>query len=249
MLTSLSNNSAVRLYRWLIASVVLAVLVTPAMAERPYTPGVTVERAVDTHDVRADGSDRETNEVVYRVETAQGISDAGAQRIEYRSSIDDVESIEASTIKPDGTEIKVLESTIRTQDEDSNGGSTEFSDTKYKVIVFPAVEVGGRVRYRVTINHRTTPYPGFFSDEYVLAPQWNWEHWEANVNIPTGLPLYVGQIPTKERKVPQGGLVFQHVNARVGIGPKFLNRSCASDPIGLCRVPRALATHPNDRRW
>jgi hypothetical protein len=36
----------------------------------------------------------------------------------------------------------------------------------------------------------------------------------------------VGQIPTKERKIQQGGLVFQHVNVRVGIGPKYLNRSC-----------------------
>ncbi len=35
----------------------------------------------------------------------------------------------------------------------------------------------------------------------------------------------------------------------VGIGPKFPNRSCASDPIGPCRVLRALATHPNDCRW
>ena len=102
----------------------------------------------------------------FAIETPQGISDDGAQRISYRSGIDEVESIEASTVKPDGTEIKVPESAIRTQDEDSDGGATEFSDTKYKVIVFPAVEVGGRVRYKVTINHRTTPFPKFFNDFY-----------------------------------------------------------------------------------
>jgi transglutaminase-like putative cysteine protease len=163
------------------------------MAERPYTPEATVERSVDTHDVRADGSDRETIEGVLRIETEQGISDAGAHRIGYRSSIDSVESIEASTIKPDGTEIKVPQDAIRTQDEDSDGGATEFNDTKYKVIVFPAVEVGSRVRYKVTIDHRTTAFPGFFSDSYVLAPQWNQEHWEVNINIPTSLPLYVEQ--------------------------------------------------------
>jgi hypothetical protein len=45
-------------------------------------------------------------------------------------------------------------------------------------------------------------------------------------NLPISVPLLprpqflqdysanIGQIPTKERKVPQGGLVFQHVNAR-----------------------------------
>jgi transglutaminase-like putative cysteine protease len=170
---------------------ILGIVVSPAFAERPYTPEWTVERWVDTHDVRVDGSDRETFEGVLRIETAQGISDAGAHRIDYRSSIDNVESIEASTIKPDGTEIKVPQDAIRTQDEDSDGGATEFSDTKYKVIVFPAVDVGSRVRYKVTIDHRTTPFPGFFSDSYVLAPQWNREHWEVNINIPTGLPLYV----------------------------------------------------------
>lgn len=171
----------------------LVALASPASAERPYTPEVTVERYVNTHDVRTDGSDRETREFVLRIETPQGISDEGAQRISYRGSIDEVESIEASTIKPDGTEIRVPESAIRTQDEDSDGGATEFSDTKYKVIVYPAVEVGGRVRYKVTINHRTTPFPKFFTDVYVFPAQWKWEYWEAVINVPASLPLYVEQ--------------------------------------------------------
>jgi transglutaminase-like putative cysteine protease len=182
-----------RQYYLVSSFLALVALGAPAVAERPYTPDVALEKLVDIHDVRADGSDRETMEGVLRVESAQGISGAGAQRIDYRSSIDDVESIEASTIKPDGTEIKVPESAIRTQDEDSDGGATEFSDTKYKVIVFPAVEVGSRVRYKVTINHRTTPFPGFFSDGYVLAPNWNRDTWEVQINIPASLPLYVQQ--------------------------------------------------------
>jgi transglutaminase-like putative cysteine protease len=171
----------------------LAVLAAPALAERPYAPEVTVEKSINTHDVRADGSDREITDVVLRIETPQGVSDNGAQRISYRSGVDEVESIEASTIKADGTEIKVPESAVRTQDEDSDGGSTEFSDTKYKVIVFPAVEVGGRVRYRATINHRTAPFPKFFDDAHVFPPQWKWEYSEVNINVPTGLPLYVQQ--------------------------------------------------------
>jgi transglutaminase-like putative cysteine protease len=177
----------------LIPFVAFVVAATPVFAERPYTPEMTVERYVNTHNVRADGSDRETTEFVLRIETLQGVSDEGAQRISYRSGIDEVKSIEASTIKPNGTEIKIPESAIRTQDEDSDGGATEFSDTKYKVIVFPAVEVGGRVRYKVTINHRTTPFPKLFEDSYVWSPQWKWEFSEININVPIGLPLYVEQ--------------------------------------------------------
>jgi transglutaminase-like putative cysteine protease len=171
----------------------LVALAAPAFAERPYTPEVTVEKSITTHDVRADGSDRETTEFVFRIETAQGISNEGAQRISYRSGIDEVESIEASTIKADGTEIPVPQGAIRTQDEASDGGATEFSDTKYKVIVFPAVEVGGRVRYKATINHRTTPFPQFFDDVNVLSLQWKWEYYEVNINVPTSLPLYIQQ--------------------------------------------------------
>jgi transglutaminase-like putative cysteine protease len=165
----------------------------PVLAERPYTPEATVVRYVSTHDVRADGSDRQTTEFVLRVETPQGISDLGAQRISYRGSIDEVESIEASTIKPDGTEIKIPANAIRTQDEDSDGGATEFSDSKYKVIVYPAVEVGSQVRYKVTMNHRTTPFPKLFEDSYIWSPEWKWEFSEINVNVPVSLALYVEQ--------------------------------------------------------
>ncbi len=182
-----------RVNRCIDGFLALVMLASPAFAERPYTPDATAERYVSTQDVRADGSDRETTEFVLRVETPQGVSDEGAQRISYRSSIDEVESIEASTIKADGTEIKVPESAIRTQDEDSDGGATEFSDTKYKVIVFPAVEVGGRVRYKVTINHRTTPFPKAFGSVSVFPPQWKWEYWQLKVNVPTSLPLFVEQ--------------------------------------------------------
>ena len=177
----------------LTAFVILLILVWPAFAERPYTPEVTAERYVSTHDVRADGTDRETTEFVLRVETPQGIPNVGAQRISYRNGIDEVESIEASTVKADGTEIKVPESAIRTQDEDSDGGATEFNDTKYKVIVFPAVEVGGRVRYKVTINHHTTPFPNYFGSYTVFAPEWKSEYWELNINVPTSLPLFLEQ--------------------------------------------------------
>lgn len=177
----------------LAALLACAALTTPAAAQRPYTPEITIERYVSTHELRSNGSDRETTEYVARIETEQGVSDAGVERIGFRNDIDVVESLEASTIEPDGTEIKVPASAIRTQDEDSSGGATDFSDTKYKAIVFPAVQVGSRVRYVVTVNHRSTAFPRFFEEYYVLAPQYKWEYWEANIVVPTDLPIFVEQ--------------------------------------------------------
>ena len=60
---------------------------------------------------------------------------------------------------------------------------------------------------------------------------------------------YVVKFQQRNAKSHRAIWCFSTSMPGVGIGPKFLNRSCASDPIGLCRVLRALATHPNDRRW
>jgi hypothetical protein len=68
-------------YLRIITFLGLVALATPAIEERAYTPEATLVRFVSTHDVRADGSNRETTEVVLRIETPQGISDEGAQRI------------------------------------------------------------------------------------------------------------------------------------------------------------------------
>ncbi len=183
----------------LVAVFSLVSITAPALAQRPYAPDTTVERFVQVHDVRADGSDTESTEYVFRVETPQGISDVGALRIGFRSDLDDVESIEAWTVRADGTTVTIPADSIRTQDEGTDGGTSEFTNMRYKVLVYPSVEVGSRVGYRARIHHRSTPFPGLFNDAYTISPAFNYEHWEVRVNIPAGLPLYVQQ-----RTIPGG---------------------------------------------
>ena len=180
------------IYRVMLACVFVA-FAHVAHAEKPYMPDETLERYIETHDVRADGSDRESLEVILRVDTPQGIEDDGVARISYQTSIDDLEDIAAWTIRPDGTELAVPAENIRTQAEGAEGGSSEFSDTQFKVIVFPAIEVGSRIHYLAHINHRTTPFPGYFATSMVFPPSWSGEQWELNINIPIALPLYVDQ--------------------------------------------------------
>ncbi len=184
---------------YLLAACSLFSIAAPAMAQRPYKPDAAVERFVQVHDVRPDGSDTESTEYVFRVETPQGISDVGALRIGFRSDLDDVESVEAWTVRADGTTVTIPADSIRTQDEGTDGGTSEFTNMKYKVLVYPSVEVGSRVGYRARINHRSTPFPGLFNDAYAISPAFNYEHWEVRVNIPAGLPLYVQQ-----RVIPGG---------------------------------------------
>jgi hypothetical protein len=95
--------------------------------------------------VRADGGYESTTEVQLKINTPQGVRSGGSQSVDYIASQDEVLSIEAWTIQPDGTKVTVPESSIRTQDEQADESAAKFSDTKLKVIIFPNVEAGSRL--------------------------------------------------------------------------------------------------------
>jgi transglutaminase-like putative cysteine protease len=171
-----------------------------ASAERPYEPQVTLERDVTNFAVNADGSYRETVERVLRIETPQGAVNEGAQRLRYVSSQEDIESIEAWTVQPDGTRISVPPESIRSQDEGTEGGASEFTDEKSKAIIFPQVQVGSRLYLKATTFTHTPRYAGEFTMNYVLVPRWKREHWEVNITLPAGTVLYI------EKRGVNGGL-------------------------------------------
>jgi transglutaminase-like putative cysteine protease len=180
---------------------VLSTLVpSMALAEQPYEPSISVERIAKTFIVNSDGSFRQTTEITVRIETPQAIVSSGAQHVAYSSSRETIESIEAWISQPDGTKIVVPPESIRTQDEDTGGGSSEFSDTKYKVIIFPQVRVGSRL-YRKWESYVHTPlFPGQFFLDYTLSPRVKVEHWEVDITLPAGKPLYA------EKRGVEGGL-------------------------------------------
>lgn len=128
--------------------ILLGLLSLSAMAaseKRPYVPPYTYEKYHIAYQVRADGAYESTTEVQLRINTPQGIRLGGSQTVEYINSQDEVLSIEAWTIQPDGTKVMVPEASIRTQDEQAEESAAKFSDTKIKVIIFPNVETGSRV--------------------------------------------------------------------------------------------------------
>ena len=153
------------------ALVIVSALVTSlALAGQPYEPPVSVERIVERYIVNADGSFREIRELTIRIETPQAIASEGARRIAYASSRETVESIEAWIAQPDGTKIIVPPESIRTQDEGTEGGSSEFSDTKYKVIVFPQVRVGSRLYWKYESFVHKPLFAGLFFQDWTFSP-------------------------------------------------------------------------------
>ena len=124
----------------------------------------------------------------------------GTQRVPYSSSRETIESIEAWIIQPDGTKIIVPPESIRTQDEDTGDGSSKFSDTKYKVIIFPQVHVGSRLYWKYESFVHTPLFAGQFFQDCTLSPLVRMDHWEVNITLPAGKLLYV------EKRGVDGGL-------------------------------------------
>ncbi len=222
-------------------------LSAPSFAQRPYEPGFSYESGSVHLVVRPDATYTVSQENVWRVNTQQGISEAGVERVRYVSSQDEVESVEGWTIQPDGSQLAVPADMIRNQEEGTEGGATEFSDVLDKTIVFPKVQVGSRVRALSRINHHATSYPGYLGLSYTLTSAYKRDSWDFSVDMPAGMPLYI------EQRGLQGGLMgtdngldhyrFHHQNAAaVPAEEGSLSQSDTSDVLRLStyRDPIAL---------
>jgi transglutaminase-like putative cysteine protease len=190
------------------AFVVLSAFVTSlALAEQPYEPPISVEHIAGRYIVNVDGSFHHISEQTLRIETPQAIDSMGAQRVSYSSSRETIESIEAWIIQPDGTKIIVPPESIRTQDEDTAGGSSKFSDTKYKVVIFPQVRVGSRLYWKYESFVHTPLFAGQFFQDWTLSPLVRVDHWEVEFTLPAGKALYV------ENRGVDGGLESRTADA------------------------------------
>ncbi len=171
----------------------LLFVLTPlsVLAQRPFEPAVAIEREHQTFVVDADGTYSQMMEESFRIRTAKGAEDNGSQEISYISSQEDILSVEAWTVSADGTKIPVLASAIRDREEDNSGGVAEFSDTKYKAIIFPQVAVGSLIAYKVVSRIHSSPYPGEFDRSFVFPPSVLYDDWEAHFVLPESKKLYV----------------------------------------------------------
>jgi hypothetical protein len=73
-----------------------------------------------------------------RVDTEAGVDRHAEPRLEFSSSPETLDVLEAFTLTPDGKRLMVAPEKIRTLEAFDEGGP-EFSDAKVKVVIFPAV--------------------------------------------------------------------------------------------------------------
>jgi hypothetical protein len=174
-------------------------------ASEEYTFPVSFEKLVTTFSVNSDGSFQEVQEISTRIENEEGVSRYGEKKISYVPKLESVKILEAYTILPNGTRVKVMPNSIRAAKGDMDSRSASYSDTQYKVIIFPNVVMGSQLYYKYLRTRHVPLFPGQFSVRRTLSPFIKSAYVEININFDPRLGLKVdsngfegGRIADKE---------------------------------------------------
>jgi hypothetical protein len=129
--------------------IVFMSLMYSILANAEYQPSFSFERYVKTITVHADGTDEVIEETLDKIETEKGIKSASQSDLSYIKGMETLQILDAYTIRPNGTKVKVRKENIRERDDPTSNGADMFSDTKHKIIVYPEVTVGSKIYSKV----------------------------------------------------------------------------------------------------
>ncbi len=180
-----------------------ALLLISHLSYADYRPPVSIGESKETWIVNADASVIQTDESFIQIETQKGIDNNGQRSFSYNSKLEKVEVIDAYTLQPDGTKIKVPKDAIRTTGDSVSDGAPMFSETKYKVVVYPNVKIGSRLFLKMRSIQHTPEFKGQFFYSQHFSPHYKYSKQEINIIVSDKLPLQV------DSKGLDGGLINQ----------------------------------------
>ena len=187
-----------------IAALLCLLILCSTAAADDTDPSVVIDRYVQHFVVATDGSYTLTIEHAKTIVQARAVQVHGQYYISYNRSLDDVGAIAAYTRKPDGRRVAVLPEHIKDQQESASADAPMFQDTRMKVIVFPALEVGDQLVVHYVLRRHTALFPGHFEDlstsQFVQNRQFHLIY-----DMPASMPLYAdaaGFAPVAIASVP-----------------------------------------------
>lgn len=165
-----------------------------------YTPSVTAIKTITQIRVKADATYTMDIAHTWRIDTEKGVTSFGEQSIAYSADKETIDILEATITQPDGTVIRVGADAIHDQSEAVSDGAASFSDTRYKVIVYPQVQVGSLLHYKLRIRRHTPIIPGHFTFYDFYSPHFRYANEQISLTVSNKLPLKVahqgGQLTT-----------------------------------------------------
>lgn len=182
----------------------------PLVLHAEYAAPISTEWSLTEIHVNRDWTVLQRMEVLNKVETDQGISLLGEQRITYNSAHEKVRVIRAYTLQPDGTKDLVTLDRIRTQDDQADAGNGIYSESKAKVIIFPNVRLGSKTYYLAESVIHTPDFPRQFTWTEYFSPHRKYGQAEVRFSHALNLNIQV------DGKGMTGGRIHTAQKSRTG---------------------------------
>lgn len=230
----------------LVASIFGCTNALSKSANQTYEPPFTYEKYYKTYQVHNDGSYEVTTEIQLSVNTLSGVNDEASQTVFYNATKEDVLSIEAWTIQPDGVKIKVPDSSIFTQNDQIADSAAEFSDSKVKVIVFPRVEPGCKLYYKTRLNRYKPIFPDVFFDTKIFNDNVIWKDVQLEYVVPKSMKIYEDKLGVigglKQSKGEFNYYKYRYISVKAFLNePERVNFRDYANHLSISTLPDMVA--------
>ena len=169
-----------------VAALLLVFLALTAYADEP---PVTILRAANSYDVRADGSYVNVYRLEMRVANGAAARREGQQAISYSPALEELQVLEAYTRKPDGRVLPVGAAAVRDQLAAGTADRGVITDLRERVLVFPDFAGGDTLVYAVRRTLRRPSLPGQFMISVFLSRATPLLDYTLTVRAPQSLAL------------------------------------------------------------
>lgn len=186
-------------------------LMLPSLSWAAFVPAYTIVSDIQDFEIRENGGYTQTSERQTRIETPQGIDRFGQAKIVYDGKRDQVEIVEAYTIKPNGEKVSVSADRIKRMSANTDDVAPYFTDQMLAVIIFPQVEVGSTLYYKTVLQQKEPGIKERFADITPFTPHRRYDSATIKLTHPADFPIqtFARGVEGAKNVLPDGRI--QHV--------------------------------------
>jgi transglutaminase-like putative cysteine protease len=177
----------------LIAAALLgtALIASPVMAQNAAN-GVRFKQIKQEAVVDADGRHTTIATSQIQVLTAAAASQFAQSTVRFNASLEDVEVLEAYTLKPDGRKLTVDPANIITQKMPQTIALAPlYTDAEQKIVIFPNVEAGDTLVLTDKFTQKLVPLPGQLTLSHYFGRAVAADDTSFTLTVPKSIPLKV----------------------------------------------------------
>jgi len=149
----------------------------------------------------------------------QALDDRGAQAIAqqtipYDSYFDELTADDLATVRTDGSVVAVDAHAIRDQPASTDSASPYFDEQRRRLIVYPHVAPGDKIRGRLTYQAKKPKFAGEFAHYWSQPADQPPELTEITLDGPASKPLHIAGRNVEHSEERSGDRIIHHVRMR-----------------------------------